>query len=222
MAGRGHRGIIDEEKAKLIAAQDLIEKQRLQAATWLEDELSRHIIMDADKPFMVPEHQRGQTMSWMKFENKLKKLPYGNYLRFVDIPNRPLFRGVCFKEEGISGYGKVDDLPEFSIITVKYGEEPDYSVRHISHLDMPKMDFLGVKQGFRVSDPNALRPGWKRVIRNWGENADDPRSRGWRKVLMMGVAKGFWKPVDVEKEFGRSDRASWATGMGHRNLVTRW
>ena len=39
MAGRGHRGIIDEEKAKLLAAQDLVEKQRLQAANWLESEL---------------------------------------------------------------------------------------------------------------------------------------------------------------------------------------
>lgn len=221
MAGRGHRGIIDEEKAKLIAAQDLIEKQRLQAATWLEDELSRHIIMDADKPFMVPEHQRGQTMSWMKFENKLKHLIGGSRLKFIDVPGRP-FRAAYSDNKYISAYGKVDDLPEFSVISVKYADEPDFSVRHISHLDMPKMDFLGVKQGFRVSDPNALRPGWKRVIRNWGEDANDPRSRGWRGVLMRGVAMGIWKPNDIEAKFGRSDRASWASGMGHRNLITRW
>lgn len=222
MAGRGHRGIIDEEKAKLLAAQDLVEKQRLQAANWLEEELKQHIIMDADKPFTVPEHQRGQTMPWMKFENRLRKLPGGYNLRFVDVPNRPLFRGVLYKEKSISAYGKVDDLPEFSIISVKYGEEPDFSIRHISHLDMPKMDFLGVREGFRVSDPNALRPGWKRVIRNWGEDANDPRSRGWRAVLMRGVASGIWKPVDIERIFGRSDRASWASGMGYRNIKARW
>jgi hypothetical protein len=222
MAGRGHRGIIDEEKAKLLAAQDLVEKQRLQAANWLEEELKQHIIMDADKPFTVPEHQRGQTISWLKFENKLKTLIGGSHLKFIDVPNRP-FRAVYAKDgKYISAYGKVDDLPEFSVITVKYGEEPDFSIRHISHLDMPKMEFLGVREGFRVSDPNALRPGWRKVLRNWGEDANDPRSRGWRAVLMRGVHMGVWSPANVEAKFGRSNRASWATGMGHRDIKLRW
>jgi len=228
MAGRAHLGVMDEEKAKLIQMRDEMERQRLQASAWLAEEQKRHVFVKEDEPidFSSIEAQRGKMLGFVKFGDMLKRLPGGHNLVFKDHETRP-FRGVYWLRstghlQRISIYGRVK-LYEFSVLLLKPKIVPDgFNTRHISHLDMPSMEFKGLDIGFVPKDPDALRPGWKKVYEMQGEDAEDPQSRGWRKVLMDGVVQGFWSPVDVERIFGRSDRASWVDAMGHQKLNLRY
>lgn len=223
MAGIKHSGIIDEEKAKWLATRDQIEKQRLKAENWLQTQSEQHLyVKDGEEtPFAIKSHQWGVPMDYTELERRLKLLSIGDKLVFADTTNRP-FRGVMMPKEHslktISCYGRTL-LPEFSVIKIKENIVRDFSFRHISYLDMPPLEFRGLKEGFKPKDPNALKPGWKIQYESQGEDPHDPQARGWRKVAMEFVLKGLATPSEIERLFGRSDRASWATGMGKRRIA---
>ena len=221
MAGTKHVGIIDEHKARVLAVHDQYERQRLQAENWQKQELTQHQFIKDDENSVVinRDHQLGRGMDYKTFERKLTHLPGGHNFVFIDNNSRP-FRGLYWsggsKLLRISCYGKAY-LPEFSIFHLKMELKRDYSVRHISPLDMPDMVWGGISKGFVPKDPDAIKPGWKKTYLFQGENADEPGSRGWRKVLIdIVAAKIGISPEDIEAKFGRSDRKSWARNMGYK------
>jgi hypothetical protein len=235
MAGYKHTGIMDSEKLFYLRERDRSEKQLSDAISWAKTEEANNVFVNSEDnvAYVTAEMQVGSPMGWQEFEKKLKLLPCGGNLIFKGFDRsegleyRP-FRSVYFrhpngKEEYISAYGKTV-LPEFSTMTLKTETVRDFGVRHIDRADMPKMKFnpnLGVLGGYETVDPNAVKPGWQNVQKYWGEDAENPQSRGWRTVLVRMVPR-FCTPNEIEAIFGASNKRSWATGMGHKNLPSKF
>lgn len=218
MAGRGHIGIVDSEKMAALAEEHLRLFRLEQAKQWQEEQRANNIYcIDKDsRTYAEKEAQAGKRMDWKEFERKLKKLSCGHKLIFRDVKNRPGWRGVLYQypdgtEKAISAYGKIL-LPEYSTIILKEKIERDFSVTHLNHLDFPKTEKTAT--GYETLD-GSLKPGWVKYYESHGEDPNDFNSRGWRTVLLRLQSLGYASVAEIEKIFGRSDRKSWASGMGH-------
>lgn len=225
MAGRHHLGIIDADKKAFLFERDKAEEQLAGMISWAKTEEANNIYVSNEEniAYVTAEMQLGTPMMYTEFERLLKRLPCGPHLVFKEHSLRP-FRAVYYmtpmgKLDYISAYGRTV-LPEFSTMSLKSETVRNFNVRHIDRKDMPAMRFnpaLGRIGGYEQVNPNDLRPGWENVNKFWGENADDPMSRGYRTVLTRLVPK-YATPAEIESIFGASNKRSWAVGMGKQNL----
>lgn len=232
-----HTGIIDSQKREILKELDAGEERAAYTKAYLDEQFAHNIF--AIKGFIntVDNVARlGTPLPWQEFERKLKRLPFGQHLVFREQSIRP-FRGVCYllpngKEVPISGYGRTL-IPEFSTMEVVRKAVPDPSVRHLSHRDFPEMEWDGdpviglhnykEQRGFKTKD-GSLKPGWQWKDQLWGENPDDPASRGWRTVLCRWLALGVAGTVPcpsveaIEKEFAAANSPQWAKYTGKQRI----
>ena len=240
MAGLKHAGIIDSEKRLMIDALDRASGERAAAKSYLEDQFSHNIFAYNGFINTVDHINRlGRPLSWQKFEALLRKLPYSDSLVFGEFSVRP-FRCVSYRRPdgsivGISAYGRVPNIPEFSTMNLEREAVPDFSVNHLSRADFPEMEWKGdpviglhnyrTQKGFQTKD-GALKPGWTYRDKFIGENPQDPYSRGWRTVLCKGIALAqsksiqFASPAQIEAVFGTSDSPQWAKHTGKQSIVS--
>jgi hypothetical protein len=240
MAGLKHAGIIDSEKALMIAALDGAAGERQAAKQYLEDQNSHNIYAYKGYINTVDSIARlGRPLSWEKFEALLKKLPHGNKLLFGEFSMRP-FRCVSFQFpdgtiHGISAYGRVPNIPEYSTMNLEREAVPDFNVNHLNHKDFGEMKWVGDpviglnnyrnQTGYQTVD-GSLKPGWTYRDKFIGENPLDPYSRGWRTVLCKGIALAqlkiieFASPAQIEAIFGETDSPQWAKHSGNQNIIS--
>lgn len=93
-------------------------------------------------------------------------------------------------------------MPERSIPRLRTVEVPDPKFTHIDRKDLPK-------------DPDALRPGWRRVTIPWGE-----AKRGWRTVLVRLIGAGLITVTQAETEFGSDETPEWRQYTGKGDFTT--
>ena len=141
---------------------------------------------------------------WPKeLETRLKRL--NTSLMFEVIEENPTHKrmsivdqrgkhSVCVYENSL--------MPERSIPKVREMEVPDPNFTHIDRKDMPK-------------DPEALRPGWRKVLVPWGE-----KKRGWRTVLVRLIQAGAISVTQAETEFGADDTPEWSQHTGKGAFTT--
>lgn len=240
MAGLKHTGIVDSEKRLLIDTLDRAAGERAAAKSYLDDQFSHNIFAYRGFINTVDHVSRlGQPLSWEKFESLLKKLPKSNGLVFGEFSVRP-FRCVSFRRPdgalvGISAYGRVSNIPEYSTMNLDREAVPDFNVNHLNHRDFPEMVWKGDsvvglnnyrKQTGYVTKDGSLKPGWTYRDKFIGENPQDPYARGWRTVLCKGIALAqlkqieFASPSEIEKVFGASDSPQWAKHTGKQSIIS--
>jgi hypothetical protein len=93
-------------------------------------------------------------------------------------------------------------MPERSIPKLRTMEVPDPTFTHLDRKDMP-------------TDPDALRPGWRRVQIPWGE-----AKRGWRTVLVRLIQQGAITVTQAETEFGSDETPEWRQHTGKGEFTT--
>lgn len=240
MAGLKHVGIIDSEKREMMDMLDRSANERAAAESYLKQQYSHNIFARLGYINTVDNIARlGRPLSWEKFEALLRKLPYSDKLVFGEFSVRP-FRCVSFRLpdgsiQGISAYGRVPNIPEFSTINVEREAVPDFGVNHLKRSDYPEMEWKGDpvigldnyrnQKGYVTKD-GSLKPGWTYRDKLIGENPNDPYSRGWRSVLCRGIALAqmkaiqFASPAQIEAVFGASDSPQWAKHAGKQNIVS--
>lgn len=96
-------------------------------------------------------------------------------------------------------------MPERSVAKVKILEVPDPRFGVIDRKDMPNLE----------KDPDALRPGWRRVAVPWGE-----KTRGWRTVLVRLIQAGLISVAGAENEFGSDETPEWRQHTGKGDYTT--
>lgn len=238
MAGLKHTGIVDSEKKLLISSLDKAAGERAAAKGYLEEQFSHNIFALKGYINTVNDISRlGRPLSWQKFEALLKKLPGSENFVFIEHTVRP-FRALMYrKPEGlitVSAYGRIPNIPEFSTMEVIRKPVPDFNVNHLNHSDFGEMEWKGDKTigldnirqpGYQMKD-GGLKPGWVYRDQFWGENPDDPASRGWRTVLCMGIKKHmmgmiqFPSPEQIEAVFGGADSPQWAKHTGKQSIIS--
>lgn len=238
MAGNKHTGIIDTEKAAILFSLEKASNERALAKSYLEEQFSHNIFALKGYINTVNNISRlGKPLSWQQLEKLLKKLPGANNFVFVEHTVRP-FRALQYKTpQGlitISAYGRIANIPEFSTIEVIREVVPDFNVRHLNHLDYTDMEWKGDKlvgldninqPGYQTKD-GSIKPGWTYRDHLWGENPEDPASRGWRTVLCRGIQLhvtgkiNFGTPTDVERIFGGADSPQWAKYTGKQKIIS--
>tara|TARA_R110000868_G_scaffold153995_1_gene379980 strand:+ start:573 stop:1172 length:600 start_codon:yes stop_codon:yes gene_type:complete len=141
-----------------------------------------------------------------ELEKRLLKV--NPHLGFEIIENNPTHKRIFITDQR----GKVPIcvyenslMPERSVAKVKVLEVPDPSFSMIDRKDMPDL----------VKNPNALRPGWRRVAVPWGE-----QTRGWRTVLVRLIQIGLISTESAEKEFGSDETPEWRQGTGKGDYTT--
>lgn len=239
MAGLKHAGIIDSDKKFLIQTLDRASGERAAAKSYLEDQFSHNIFALKGYINTINDVSRlGRPLSWQKFEALLRKLPGSENFVFIEHTVRP-FRALMYrKPEGlitISAYGRIPNIPEFSTMEVIRKAVPDFGVNHLNRADFPELEWKGDSsigldnyrnQTGYVTKDGSLKPGWTYRDQLWGENPDDPASRGWRTVLckglqlhMLGQIK-FASPEAIDRIFGGADSPQWAKHTGKQNIIS--
>lgn len=145
------------------------------------------------------EERMGRPMWPSELERRLLRLNKNLY--FEVIPENPSHKRLSVIDARGKHFIAVYPnslLPERSIPRLRVMEVPDPSFTGASHLDLP-------------SDPDALKPGWRRVTIPWGE-----AKRGWRTVLVRLIQSGLISPTAAEAEFGSDETPEWRqyTGKG--------
>ncbi len=147
------------------------------------------------------EERIGRPMLPETFEAALKKM--NSNLVFEVIPENTSHRRVSV----VDARGKTpiccypnSILPERSI--------PRLIVKEVPH---PTFTGAGVHRSDFSKDPEALKPGWRRILLPWGE-----KRRGWRTVLVRLIQAGLISVAQAEAAFGADQTPEWHqyTGKG--------
>lgn len=203
----------------LVSAQ--FEAQDAKLRQWEEESVANSILVkDGDLNAGNAAYQMGKAYTNFEFEAKLQKLnPNFRFNTFKNKEGQPA-RGIwLLTPEGmksIMGYG-VGLIPENSIRRVYYKDIREKGVKKI-HIDRSeiKADWDNENKEFKF-DTSKPMPGFRRV---W--LADRELVRGWRTVLLRLMQEGYLKLTDVEREFGISDRQTWAYGTGKAGADKPW
>lgn len=221
-------GIIDSEKAEILREYEQSGIQHQAALNYQAKELEGCIWADSKNAIHVADHERqfGTPMHFEVLEKIIRKLPNGEKYKFVDFKDHPIpalrarpFKAVYFMRPTgplyISGYGKTI-LPEWSTMDVVEEEVPDIRITNFDRKDLPERVWKGWDKGFQLKNPQDKKPWHRKFVKAWGENAEDPSSRGWRTVFSRIVGFGLATPDQVEAVTSPSARQSWQNHMGRR------
>jgi hypothetical protein len=181
-------------KAQLAGQEAAQEKFMLSCEREVKDHVHVSRIQNA-------EERLGRPLLPDEFERRLARL--NPNLFFEVIPENPSHKRLSILDTRGKHFVCVYPnslIPERSIARLKVIECPDPNV---TGSEITRKDFS--------SDPNALRPGWRRVTVPWGE-----AKRGWRTVLVRLIQAGLITPTQAEQEFGSDETPEWRqyTGKG--------
>lgn len=239
MAGLKHTGIIDSDKREMLNVLDRAAGERASAKRYLDEQFSHNIFAINGYINTVDSIARlGRPLSWQEFEDKLRKLPFASNLVFGEFSVRP-FRCVSYRKPdgtivGISSYGRVPAIPEFSTMNVEREAVPDFNIRRLDARDFSDMEWKGDRTvgldninqpGYQMRN-GKLKPGWIYRDKFVGENPMDPYSRGWRTVLSRGIALAqlkqiqFASPDAIDRVFGGTDSPQWAKHTGRQQIIS--
>ncbi len=145
------------------------------------------------------EERMGRPMWPRELETRLQKMN-PNFV-FEVIDNNPTHKRLSVVDQRGKHFVAVYEnslMPERSIPRIRTMEVPDPMFTHVDRKDFS-------------SDPEALKPGWRRVQIPWGES-----KRGWRTVLVRLIQAGLLSAEETEREFGADQTPEWHqyTGKG--------
>ena len=165
------------------------------------------------------EQQVGKSLTHQQLEDKLRRVLPLN-IKAVDVipldkPLSPTHRKFVRElpdgtQENIVVYER-GLMPEHSVFNIKTEIVRDPTVKHVDRKDLPKWEIVP-GQGV-VFDETVVKPGWKKVVRQWSE-----QKRGWRTVLIRLIQHRLLSLYDAERLFGSDERATWAANTGKQNI----
>lgn len=161
-------------------------------------EVKDHIHVDR----MVNAQERlGRPLFPAEFERRLLKLNPNLYFEVID--ENPSHKRLSVLDARGKHFVAVYPnalLPERSILKFKEIDAPD-----------PNFTGAGVSRSDLPTDPDAVKPGWRRILIPWGEHR-----RGWRTVLVRLIQAGLITTNQAEVEFGSDETPEWRhhTGKG--------
>ncbi len=148
-----------------------------------------------------PEERLGRPLMPAALEERLTRL--NPNLFYEVIPENPSHKRLSVIDARGKHFVCVYPnslIPERSIARLRTMEVPDPT---ITGSEITRKDFS--------SDPEALKPGWRRITVPWGE-----AKRGWRTVLVRLIQAGLITATQAEQEFGSDETPEWRqyTGKG--------
>lgn len=223
-------GIIDSEKAGLLAAEEAPRKQanfESEVQQRNTESLSSKLPQNAHR--VDADKQLGRGMSVEEFELRLTKL--NPRLKFIVMPLKKSKKaiytlgpdgGATFILAYENGF-----MPERSIHEEVIELVPDYSIGMPGTPAIQRADVE--KQATWIPSANAplggeyhfedktAGLGWKKITRLGAE-----KTRGWRTVLIKLMISGYLTLGQIEREFGADNTAEWQGHTGKASIVTPW
>jgi hypothetical protein len=222
-------GIIDSEKAPLLAAGDAtrksnadieaLQKRNVEALSpWLLDERN---VTNA-------EYQIGKGMQSDLFVKRLRKL--NPSLEFFVYPLNRTKQACAIKEQD-GNYRFIIALengftPERSIMEKRVELIDDFSVGTPGNPVVERADVMA--QAHWVPANNAFGGSWAFEDKTKGlgwkavEIPGKEITRGWRTVLLRLIEGGYLTVTAVEKEFGADNTPAWQGHTGKALVTTPW
>lgn len=161
-----------------------------------QNEVKDHIHVDRIKN---AEERMGRPMWPKDFEEKLLKLNPNFYFEVIEgNTSKKRLSYVDARGKNFVAVYENSLMPERSIPRLKEMIVPEPKLTHIDRKDLS-------------SDPEALKPGWRKIVIPWGE-----KTRGWRTVLVRLIQAGYISVAQAETEFGSDETPEWRqhTGKG--------
>lgn len=190
------------------------------------------------------ERQSGQRLSIKSFEERVQKIVPNiifrtNYLtenqaRFLHLnPGATTRRMIQILPDGklidLAGFQNQAMLPEYTIVLtrtkripapvdqfkhIRAGDGSWVKVPYVNGKDIPQARETRLADGTKhfEFDQSKAAPGEQFIKEPAGTLV------GWRTLLARLVGHKLVTPEEVEREFGRSQKASWAVRMGRRDI----
>ena len=165
-----------------------------------QNEVKDHIHVDRIKN---AEERMGRPMWPKELEARLTRL--NSNLLFEVIAENPSKKRLSVVDQRGKHFIAVYEnclMPERSIPKLREMEVPEPNLTHIDRKDFS-------------SDPEAIRPGWRKIQIPWGE-----KTRGWRTVLVRLIQDGLITVAQAELEFGSDETPEWRQHTGKGEFTT--
>lgn len=173
------------------------------------------------------EHQEGKRMLAAEFERRICKLSRDlvfDTRELTDagaedqgLPKGSSIRSICKrlpsgKLQYVASYPYLPYLPEYTIILMKKVRKPTTGQNYSRH-DFPAAEKVMQEDGTWKWQHKGPTP--------FDQFVDEPCGKipGWRSALLLLVFGGFVTASAVEREFGSSDRATWAQKLGKQKIA---
>lgn len=192
--------INDEYRLAKLAVRKSVELQQEQFLLSCANEVKDHVHVPR---ISNPEERMGRPLWPKQFEDRLLKLNPDFLFEVID--GNPTHKRLSILDARGKTFLAVYEnslMPERSIPRLREMEVPDPSFTHVDRKDFPK-------------DPDALKPGWRRILIPWGEY-----KRGWRTVLVRLIQSGVITPQQAEMEFGSDETPEWRQHTGKGEYTT--
>jgi hypothetical protein len=192
--------ILDEQAQAKKAEITRMEQGQEMFMLSCENEVKDHIHVDRIKN---AEERMGRPMWPSEFEQRLKRLNANLFFEVIEgNPSKKRLSVVDQRGKHFVAVYENSLMPERSIPRLRVMEVPEPNVTHIDRKDLS-------------SDPEALRPGWRKITVPWGE-----KTRGWRTVLVRLIGNGLITVAQAENEFGSDETPEWRQHTGKGEYTT--
>ena len=200
------------------------ERAANELATYLAKMCQAHVVLI--NQWNDFEHQQGHRLLAQVFEQKVKKLnPNITFFTRPLTDNQARFCGLApgssmksmdlllpnGTSKPIAGYQNHPILPEYTILLQREVKIPNPLVNHAKGKDFPKAKKITKPDGTTEWTYDDLTPFESKGYEAAGTLV------GWRTLLARLVLERISTPEAIEREFGASDRETWAVRMGRRD-----